>query len=453
MKRILTAIILTWALLATPISAPAVDITFWTTEIHKDRLEVINFLIQTFMVMQDDITVTLVSVDENDLFNRAKEARTNGTAPHLVGTGSQLIIALCESGILDSAEATRFVQSLGVDRFYPGSLRQLATPGGSSWCGIPFHGWVQGIWYRADWFRKAGLPPPNNWTAILTAAKHFTDPAIGRYGIVVGTDEDHYSTQIFTQLARSNGASMFDGDGQVVFDSPEMVETLGFYAALAKYGPSGPQKWRARDYFMQGKLAMLFYSTFIMDDIALERVARDSLTANNFDELEGAPFDPDLVRKVRMMPIVRRSQKAGYGIINGFGIRSGLSKEEREATSRFLTFLYDPSHYVTWLHMAPGGMLPVLKDIATSDRFLADPSHIFRRYGRAKIKEIIEGLAEIDTFGLVDGKSHPESAVVYAEGVIPRMIRRTVFKGIPAGESVAQAAKEIQAIADSKPEH
>ena len=449
MKQTLTAIFLGCMLLASPLKAWAVELTFWSTEIHEDRINTIKFLIRAFSILQDHVSVKLVSVNENDLFKRMREAAADNAMPDLVCADSQLLIALHEEGFLDSGPASDVIRQLGVDRFYTGALNQLCIPNRKNWYGVPFLGWVQGIWYRADWFKEAGLAPPSDWESILAAAKHFHDPANSRYGILVGTAGDAYATQIFTQLARSNGAAMFDRDGRVVFDSPAMAETLDFYAELAKYGLKGPQSWRARDYFLQGKLAMLFYSTFIMDDLALPMVARNSLTGDNFEELTGADFDPHLVRNVGMAPIIRNTRNSSFGSIKGFGIASGLSRDEQMAAKRFLAFLYDPPHYVAWLHMAPGGMLPVLRDVATSDRFLADPSGIFRRYGRCKIRNTIGGLSSIDSFSLVDGRVFPASSVVYANNVIPDMITKTVFEGVPAGDAVEDASRRIEAIVRS----
>jgi len=447
MFRYVIAAVAAILLLGNPAPARSVELVFWTTEFYEERLVVIDFLCKAFGVMQDDVTVKVVSVDENELFGRMRQAVAAGDAPHLVGAGSDFLVALSGTGYLDMEAASRIVRRIGVDRFYSGALSMLAEPGGGRWYGVPFHGWVQGIWYRADWFEEAGLAPPETWVDILAAARRFTDPAKGRYGIVFGTGYDYFTTQVFTQMAASNGAAMFGEDGRVVFDNPAMVETLKFYAELARYSPPGSQTWRARDYFLQGKLAMLFYSTFIMDDLALERVAADSLTGGNFADLDGADFDPNLVRNVRMVPFIRRDSRAGYGLISGFGVRGGLEPQERKAVDAFLDFLYEPARYVTWLHMAPGGMLPVLRDVAESDLFLADPSGIFRRYGRHKIRKIIDGLNAIRTFGIVNGKRQPAASLVYARDIIPRMIDRTLFKGVSASESVRATAEEIRAMA------
>ena len=69
----------------------------------------------------------------------------------------------------------------------------------------------------------------------------------------MGTKAEAYAEQCFTQFAMSNGAGLFDKDGNLVFNSPEMKEAIDFYAELAKYNPPGPQTWRARDYYLRAK--------------------------------------------------------------------------------------------------------------------------------------------------------------------------------------------------------
>ena len=128
---------------------------------------------------------------------------------------------------------------------------------------------MQGIWYRTDWFEEAGLAPPSTWETIEKAAEHFYDINNNQYGILVGTTEENYMEQCFTQIAISNNARIFDKNGNIVFNSPEMREAVEYYTNLAKFNPPGPQTWRARDYYLQGKMAMFFYSTYIMDDLAI----------------------------------------------------------------------------------------------------------------------------------------------------------------------------------------
>ena len=66
----------------------------------------------------------------------------------------------------------------------------------------------------------------------------------------------------------SNGAFPFDKDKKVVMNSPEMVEALAFYTGLQKCSAPGPNYWKqAREFYITGQSPMLWYSTYVMDDL------------------------------------------------------------------------------------------------------------------------------------------------------------------------------------------
>ena len=81
----------------------------------------------------------------------------------------------------------------------------MEVAGSGNYYALPYHGWVQGIWYRADWFKNAGLDPPDTWENILKAAKTFYKPEQNQYGILVGTKPEAYSEQCFTHFAFPTG--------------------------------------------------------------------------------------------------------------------------------------------------------------------------------------------------------------------------------------------------------
>ena len=449
MRLFLTAILLVASLLV-PASAragEATEINFWTSEIEPDRLAAIRYFADTFMALNPDIRIEVTGVNENEFVGLAAKA-VGHAAPALVNADSELVVALGERGLLDVQASTAFVESFGADVFAKGVLALFSASRGRYY-GVPHNAWVQGLWYRADWFAKAGLKPPETWKDILAAAKRFTDREKGSYGILVGTIADNYAEQIFTQLALSNDARMFTPEGELVFNSPRMVETLEFYVRLAGCTPPGPQTWRGRDYYFQGRMAMFFYSTFILDDLALPGVAKDSLGSEHFSDLAGAKFDPELARNTRMVPLVRRASASGYGSVNGFTLCRTGDPAKLEAAQRFLRFLFEPGPYVDWLHMSPGGMLPVLRSVADREEFMHDPQGVFQRFGRREIKRILSGLDSIRAFGLVEGRHFPLASVFYAEKIIPRMIASVLGGKMSPAEAVAWAEGEMRRVADS----
>ncbi len=455
MKRVFF-IVLTAALVGIPLfanggdepekSSGPVTIEFWTTETQSDRQATIQVLVDTFQIMNPDITVNVIPVDENDMATQINAAAAAGTLPALIEAATPNTVAFGSAGLLDRSAATEMIDEIGRDKFYSGVLKLNQTGAGDGFYSLPFHGWVQGIWYRNDWFEKAGLNPPETWEDILKAAKYFYDPAKNQYGILVGTMAEAYSEQCFTQFAMSNNAGLFDKNGNLIFNSPAMKETVEYYAELAKYNPPGPQTWRARDYYLQGKMAMFFYSTYIMDDLALAEVAAGSLTAENFAELAGSSFDPDLVKNTRMVPIISNKRPAGYGTIVSLAFPDTGDSAKTAAARKFVRYLYSPNAYITFLHMAPGGMNPVLKEIATNPRFQQDPKKIFENYGPEKMAEIINGLDSIETFGIVDGKRIDAASVIYSKQIIPQMIYKVTQEGMSVDEAMSWAEAEMKKI-------
>ncbi|MGE4424202.1 MAG: ABC transporter substrate-binding protein [Pseudodesulfovibrio sp.] len=440
------AILLFWAGAA----GAATPVNFWTTEVARDRQAVIEYLAKVFTIFNPDVEVHVTGVEENAMAGTLEAAIREGRGPDMIGCASNLVVAFGNRGWMDRDGAARVIDAVGRKRFFAGTLSRVSLPDGRP-CGIPFNGWIQGVWYRKDWFEAAGLAPPDTWDALLKAARTLHDPAHGRYGILVGTRNDAYAEQVFTHLAKSAGVREFTPDGKVVFDSPATVRTLEFYAELARYTPPGPQWWRGRDYYLQGRLAMMFYSTFIMDDLAVPSVAADSLTGRNFADLKGAPYDGFLPEKTGMVSSLTGTRTAGYGVLHALGLVKSGDPARREAARRFARFLFREDAYVTWLHMAPGGMMPVLQDITASPAFYRDPQGIFHKYRRKRLESILAGFDSLQSFEFEDGRIIPEAAQVSAAGVIGRMIEETLSGRATPEQAVHEAAERMKAIAGQRP--
>ena len=428
---------------AAEVSGP-VSIDFWTTQTQSDRMATIQVLIDTFEALNPNISINLVAVDENDMATQLNTSAAANTLPAMIECAAENAVAFGSEGLLNAEAITEVIKDIGKERFYAGTLRLNETARKGMYYAVPYHGWVQGIWYRADWFEEAGLNPPSSWDDILKAAQYFYKPAENQYGILVGTKAEAYAEQCFTQIAMANGAQLFDAEGNLIFNSPKMREAVEYYAELAKYNPPGPQTWRARDYYLQGKMAMFFYSTYIMDDLAIEAAAKDSLTNENFEDLAGKNFDPELVQNTRLSPIIRNTQNAGYGTIVSFGIPDHGDQAKIAAVQKFIKYLFTPNAYITWLHMAPGGMNPVLKEIATNARFQNDPKGLFQHYGKDKMAEIIQGLDSIETFSIVEGKRMAAASTIYSKQIIPQMLYKITQEGMDIDAAMEWAEAEMK---------
>ncbi len=427
------------------VSKGPVQLEFWTRETQSDRMATIQMLIDTYTAMNPDVSIKLVPVDENDMALNMRAAVASGKIPSIIEIDAEIAVALGTEGILDTEAADIMLNKVGKDRFFKGSLRLFESKDKGVYYAVPYHGMIQGIWYRADWFEKAGLQPPTTWEAVAKAAEYFNNPQKNTYGILVGTMEtESYDEQCFTPIAMSNNAGLFDKDGNLIFNSPEMKEALEYYARLAKTSPPGPQTWRARDYYLQGKMAMFFYSTYIMDDLAILEVAKGSLTSDNFKDLKGAEFDPDLVKNTKVVTTISHKKDAGFGAVVSMAVPKQSDPAVRDAALDFLTYLYSPNAYITFLHMAVGGMMPVIEGVADTDRFLNDPKGVYSRYGKEKIMEIVDGLNNIESFGLVEGNRIEAASVIYSKKIIPQMIYKVTQEGMDVDDAMNWAESAMK---------
>ncbi len=429
-------------------SSKPVTIDYWTTQTQADRQKVIGALVDTFQALNPSITVNVVPIDENDLPTSIEViVNGNGTLPDIAEVPSGPVVSFGAADLIDTKSVSEIVEKTGKSSFFEGALRLVASQQDKNVLyGVPYHGWLQGIWYRKDWFAQDGLAPPNTWENILAAAKKYYQPSKNQYGILVGTKAEVFSEQVYTPIALSDKAGLFNADGTLVFNSPQTKEVMTYYKNLAQYNPPGPQTWRARDYYLQGSMAMFFYSTYIMDDLAIKAVAESSLTAENFENLKGSNFDPDLVKNTGFEAIISKDDSASYGTLVAVTLFKNKDKKKLEAAKKLLEFLLEKDNYITFLHMAPGGMLPMREGIADTDEFLNDPKGVYKLYGADAIKNIVSGFRKIKTFNIVDGNQIENANIIFSKQIIPQMIYEITQEGKDINVAIAEAEKKMQAI-------
>ena len=154
-----------------PGTVPATELVLWTTDTAPERLATMEYVANVFMALTDDVAVRGPHPRRDDLPGRIAAAAADGNLPALLNTGSEAMLAFGADGILDQDAATEIVREIGPEQFYGAALEMLHATGPDQWFAVPFHGWVQGLWYRKDWFADAGLAPPDDWDALLAAAR------------------------------------------------------------------------------------------------------------------------------------------------------------------------------------------------------------------------------------------------------------------------------------------
>ena len=428
-----------------PDKSGSLQLEFWTTDGQTERVKALSLLGDVWSAESGD-EYNLVTVEESEIPSRLAAAISAGSKPDMVGFQFSYFLDSTVSGLLNKPAIQKTIEEIGTDR-YGNILGQYKLPDGSYFA-VPYYGWVQGIWYRKDLFAQAGLKEPRTWADIEKAASYFYKPAENQYGILIGSDPAiNFTAQVFTQFALSNGAYLIQPDGSLGIDTPQMKEALKFYAKLAQYNPPGPQNWRGRDYYFQNRLPMFFYSTYILDDLALEDVAAGSLTGENFEDLKGASFDPNLAKKTGFVPVI----EGPSGMKGSFGKNLGITimdngKARGEAASRFIVSMSEKDSYISYLHTAIGGMFPAIGDIATNAEFLNDPKGLYERYGSEMLATISNGLANAQAFDVYNGKAYPDAASILARLVVEQMVSKVVNEGESVERAIQWADAEARKV-------
>jgi multiple sugar transport system substrate-binding protein len=327
-------------------------IEFWTTDNEEERVEVYEAIAAGFMAEHPEVDVRIVPIEEAGVSQRIATAVAANRLPDIVRMGVERVATFAAEGILDQDAAEAVIASLGEDDFRAGPLSMVTDPATGKRAAVPYDGWVQAMWYRADVFEEAGLNAPVSWDDIDAACDALPGTGNLLYALALGTDPgQNYPHQVFEQVAMSNDAWPFDEAGNVTMDTPEMVEALRFYTELQRCAMPGPQYWRGgRESYELDQSGMLFYSTYIMDDLVegsgmegggqVEIAVEDLALKTGFaSQMEGP------------------NGSASYGQLVTLGIMQGADPEAQEVVKWFLT----SQNYQDVLALAPFGKVPVLK--------------------------------------------------------------------------------------------
>jgi multiple sugar transport system substrate-binding protein len=423
-------------LLLVGLAAYAADKTvveFWTTDNEPDRVAAYEAVAARFMAEYPDIEVKIVPVDEASVSQRISTARAANKLPDIVRMGIERVATFSADGILDEDAAEAVINSIGKSDFRAGPLKMVIDPATGKYAAVPYDGWIQAIWYRADLFKEAGLTPPVSWADINAAADKLPGTGGLLYALTLATDPgQNYPQQVFEQVAMSNNAWPFDEDGNVTMNTPEMIAALRFYTDLQRAAVPGPQYWRgAREAYELGQAGMLFYSTYIMDDL----VEGSGLEAGGKVQI---PVE-DLPGKTGFAPkMVGPNGSATYGQLVTLGIMEGADPAAQKVVEYFLS----DQNYQDILALAPFGKVPVLESAVDGWKQL---SPYFAHYSSETLDQIANGFETMQRWLFRPDYEATERAVIgdiEGRNLIPQVISNIALEGIMTPETGAAWLQE-----------
>jgi len=403
-------------------------VEFWSTDNEPDRLDVYEAIAESYMAEHPDVEIRIVPIDEASLSQRIATAQAANRLPDIVRMGIERVSAFAADGILDEAAVESVINSIGMDDFRAGPLEMVMDPTTGMYAAVPFDGWIQAIWYRADVFTDAGLAAPISWDDIDAACDALPGTGNLLYALALGTDPgQNYPHQIFEQVAISNDAWPFDTEGNVTMNTPEMIEALQFYTDLQRCAMPGPQYWRgAREAYQLDQAGMLFYSTYIMDDLVegsgLEGGGQVDIAVEDLALNTG--FAPEMVGP---------NGSASYGQLVTLAIMTGADEVAQDVVQYFMT----GQNYLDILALAPFGKVPVLKSAVDG---WGELSPFFANYSAETLAQIANGFETMSRWLFrpdYDGNQRAVIGDIEGRNLISQVISNIALEGTMTPETGA----------------
>ena len=398
-----------------------VTIQFMHMQVEQERQDVIAKLIEEFESENPGIKVEQMPTNEDDYDTKITSLGGTGVLPAVMEFSQDQAKTSVTNDFIDLEANKEVIDGKGEDAFFDGALNVIKTEDGNDYVGVPVSGWVQGIWCNTAMLKEKGFDVPQNWDDVLEIAKAFYDPDNKQYGIALPTSESAFSEQVFSQFAISNGANVFDADGNVTIDTPEMKEALDYYKELASYSmPGSTEVADVKDAFVNQSAPLCLYSTYILSAVQ---------EAGFLDDVE--------------LTLPNKTQQAAYGCVIVLSIASGLSDAEKAAAEKFVSFMLEKENNESWMLMAPGGIQPVLSEVAEDAAYKENEAIVPLAH---LLDEVGVAFDNLQLFGCVGGKNYMVMGDVTNKGILSKMINNVVVQGSDSQTELTNAQAEVEAM-------
>ncbi|MET8306629.1 extracellular solute-binding protein [Micromonospora sp. NPDC005173] len=423
-------------------------ITVWSLEDVADRVTATKAIIADFTA-KTGVQVELVTVNEDQFPSLISANAAAGDLPDVVGSVSLAgIRTLAGNELLHASANAEVVDKLGRQTFSPRAL-ELTSDDGKQ-LSVPSDGWGQLLVYRKDLFAAAGLPAPDTYERITTAAAKLNTGGVA--GITAATaPSDVFTQQTFEHLALANGCQLTDNSGAVALDSPQCVEAFRFYGDLIRNSSvKGAQDVdTTRATYFAGKAAMVVWSPFILDELAgLRNDAKPTCPQ--------CQADPAFLAKnsgfVTAIKGPNGTEPAQYGEISSWAVLDGAATDPAKS---FVEYMLSDG-YPRWFGMSPEGRFPVRKGTQaepeayltgwnTSQAGVDVKKPLADVYGEEVLATLRRSPDTFQRWGLTQGQGKLVGAML-GELPVPKALNDVISGKSDAAAAAGRAKKDVEAI-------
>jgi multiple sugar transport system substrate-binding protein len=244
-------------------------VSYWHTFTSQSEMDGLDKVTKAFKQKYPNVTVNSENVPNSDFMAKFTLAVQGGAKPETTMISSvRLPDMAAMGGLIDLSSR---VAAWDQRQYLPPERFKDATIDGKIY-GVPSFAFVNWMYYRADWFKDAGLAPPKSFDDFLSAAIKLTDPSKNRFGF--GMRGAGGGEGALIEVIRSFGSPIVDEKGQPAMDRQKATDAVRWYSELFTKHKAVPPSV-TNDSFQQimtgfttGQTAMLWHHTGSLIDVS-----------------------------------------------------------------------------------------------------------------------------------------------------------------------------------------
>ena len=394
-------------------------VVMWCAYSQPGRIEAMDNAIAKFEAENPDIDVVRELVPWANIVQKWITSKMSGTLPNLVvGTDSDLI-RMWDAGDLEPMNSV--VDMIGGPEAFNGTVLESFKVG-DDYIAVPHYTLSWKLVIRADWLEELGFDVPETWDELYEVAVAMYDPP-NRYGFDLPMNKSAFKAKEWMiNFARTNDAYFFDADGNVTFNSPEMIETVKFVLDL---------------YQDSGRPAAINYSdTDCIDNYANGTCGMVFATGTMLEQVEA--IDPTVLENSIVIDTPYKKHP-GVPEAGPIGIGKFKGVDNSEEADKFLAFLFNDLEVYTNFILSMSGQIPSTVKGAEDPVYLNSP--LVAKYPEMNAKWFegaMTGIKINQDFGLT-----PRGSAVCSGSEIEDMFQSIIVDGVSVEDAVAATAEAM----------
>jgi multiple sugar transport system substrate-binding protein len=184
-------------------------VTYWHTFTSQSEMDGLAKVTRAFKDKYPNVVVNSENVPNSDFMAKFSLAVQGGGKPETTMMSNiRLPDMVTMGGLIDLSSR---IATWDQRQYLPDERFADATINGRIY-GVPSFAFVNWMYYRADWFKEAGIAPPKTFDDFQSAAIKLSDPSRNRFGF--GLRGAGGGEAMLIEVMRSFGSPIVDDKGQ-----------------------------------------------------------------------------------------------------------------------------------------------------------------------------------------------------------------------------------------------